>query len=107
MHSEFFLAVLLTMQGVAGDVLLKHAGCVSGVGRILLILFAALIYGLAAPGWYSIMQTVDLGIAGAGISSLTVVALSIVGYLAFGETFNARQICGVVFAILAVLFFAY
>ena len=107
MRAEFLLAILLTTQGVIGDVLLKQAVYASDPRRIILIILASLVYGFAAPGWYSIMRIVNLGIAGAGISALTIVALSAIGYFAFGETFNARQICGVIFAILAVSFFAY
>jgi drug/metabolite transporter (DMT)-like permease len=86
-----------------GDVLLKLA--VPTVGDTRLILPAAIVYGLAAPGWYFIMRTVALGVVGAGISSLTIIALAIVGCFAFGKTFGPRQVLGIIFAFAAVALF--
>jgi drug/metabolite transporter (DMT)-like permease len=107
MLGEIMLVLLLTAQGVAGDVLLKRAVSTVGDTRVFLIALAALVYGLAAPGWYFIMRTVDLGVVGTWISSLTIIALALVGWLVFGETLSPRLALGVAFAFAAVALFAF
>lgn len=66
----------------------------------------ASLYVLSAGGWLFAMKTMSLAQVGVIYSVVTILALTAMGALWFGETLEWREALGVLFALLSVLLMA-
>lgn len=91
---SFFTALIV----IAGDIAIK----ISADRAILVSPSMALgiaLYACSAICWYFAMRHVSLGQAAVAYSMLTLIALAIIGAVAFGEKIGAREIGGIAMAI--------
>ena len=102
MTRAFLVLSLVASITLLGDYFLKMA---SGKSEgILSVWFAggALMYGLAAFGWFFLMKSNSLATIGVMFSASTILLLAGLGYFVFKEQFGLREIIGVSLAVLAV-----
>lgn len=106
--SPLTLAILLVnaVLTLAGDWLIKHASLHQlGLGHPLFVL-GAVLYGLPAVGWYVLMRTQSLSAIGVLYSASTIILLSGLGVLGFGEALSWRTVVGVGLAVASVVVIA-
>ena len=99
-YSVLFLVVVFT---ILGDYALKVATKYPEPLLSIWFLMGALLYGLTAVGWMLLMQTYNLAQISVIYSSITIIALVLIGHLFFDETTTGRQGLGVAAALAAVV----
>lgn len=101
-------AAVFALAGVtmAGDYVLKLASLESRPFRSVWFAVGVLLYAVSAFGWVYAMQHLKLGAIGVIYALATILMLTTLGVLAFGETLNAREIAGMGTAVLAILLLA-
>ena len=86
-----------------GDYVLKLAAD-RGHGAISpTVAIGVALYAVSAMLWFGAMRHMTLGQAGVAYSMLTLVALALVGALAFGERLGLRECAGIGCALTAML----
>ena len=87
---------------IAGDTLIKVAA-----DRSIIVskpmAAGILLYGISAICWYFALRHVGLAQAAVAYSMLTLIALALIGWYAFGETMGPREIAGLACACLAMV----
>ncbi len=102
MHSYVLLAFVVVLTVVA-DYALKHASLKMSPFVSGWFFGGAILYGITAIGWIALMRTHDLAQIAVLYSSATIIALTIVGIVSFGETLSMKQIIGLSAALLSVV----
>lgn len=98
------IAILIANAALtlAVDWLIKHASVHQlGLGHPRFLL-GALLYGLPAIGWYVLMRSQSLSATGVFYSASTIILLSALGILGFGEALTWRTVVGVGLAVASV-----
>jgi len=102
MNSYLFLIFVIVLT-ISGDYALKYASLKSSPLVSGWFVLGALLYGATAIGWIALMRTHDLAQIAVLYSSATIVALTLVGILSFGETLTMKQLIGLSAALLSVV----
>ncbi|OCX60983.1 hypothetical protein BFP70_16080 [Thioclava sp. SK-1] len=102
MTRPYIILVIIVVLTVVGDYALKLAAGKTQPFISMWFVSGAVLYAATAMGWVMLMQTHNLAQIGALYSSVTILALTAVGYFAFGETLTVKQCCGLIAALLAV-----
>jgi len=102
MQSYALLAFVVVLTVVA-DYALKHASLKVSPFVSGWFVAGALLYACTAIGWISLMRTYDLAQIAVLYSSSTIIALTAVGIVYFGETLSLKQVVGIAAALLSVL----
>lgn len=102
MNSYLFLVFVIVVT-IFGDYSLKYASLKVSPFVSGWFILGALLYGTTSIGWIALMRTHDLSQIAVLYSSGTIVALSLVGIISFGETLSMRQIIGLSAALFSVI----
>jgi undecaprenyl phosphate-alpha-L-ara4N flippase subunit ArnF len=86
---------------ILGDVAIKIAADRSALNSLHMALGVTL-YGVSAVLWFFAMRHVTLGQAAVAYSMLTLIALFVIGVVAFNEPMGPREITGILFAVAAM-----
>ena len=102
-----WLAVLVTVAfsgvGVLGDYFLKRASDQVYPLRTWAFALGFAVYASTAFGWLFVMRHLKLATIGVVYSVSMVVLLTLVGWLAFGETISRSEAVGLVLAVGALV----
>lgn len=101
--NSYLLLTLIVVLTIVGDYALKFASLTSSPFVSAWFAGGALLYGATAIGWIALMRTHDLAQIAVLYSSATIVALTLVGIVSFGETLSVKQVIGLSAALLSVL----
>lgn len=102
MQSYMVLAGIVAFTSV-GDFALKHASLKMAPFASSWLFGGAALYALTACGWVVLMQSHNLAQIGVLYSAATILALTGVGILFFGESLSSRQMLGLAAALLSVV----
>lgn len=102
MYKYWILLFIITFT-LIGDYALKSASQKSSPLVSLGFVGGAFLYGATAIGWVALMQTHNLAQIAVLYSAVTIIALSAMGVLLFGEIISSKQMLGILAALLAVL----
>lgn len=104
------LAVMITMVfslvGILGDYYLKLASREEDSLRSKWFYIGFVLYATTAFAWVYVMKHLKLATIGVVYSISMVVFLSAIGVLFFDETLNARELTGLVLAVLSLVLLA-
>ncbi len=92
--------VLLT---ILGDYALKYASLKMSPFASTWFAGGAFLYGMTAIGWVALMRSHDLAQIAVLYSAATIVALTLVGIVSFGEMLSGKQVVGLLAALLSVV----
>jgi small multidrug resistance pump len=97
---SFLIVVIIAIAlvSVVGDWLLKLASQQESSIANLWFLGGVLVYAGCAFGWVFAMQHMKLATLGVVYSLATVVLLTVLGVVVFGETLNRQEVLGLLFA---------
>lgn len=101
MHSYIYLAFVVVVTVVA-DYALKSAALKNSPFVSSWFVGGALLYGATAIGWVALMRTHDLAQIAVLYSAGTIIALTLLGIVSFGETLSMKQVIGLSAALLSV-----
>lgn len=87
----------------SGDYLLKVAADGGMALSSRYVIAGGLLYASSAIMWYFAMRYMTFAQAGVIFSMLTLLALCLIGYYAFGERFFLREYVGVGYALAAIV----
>ena len=93
----------IALVSVLGDWLLKLASQQASAIANVWFLGGVLVYAGCAFGWVFAMQHMKLATLGVVYSLATVVMLTVLGVVVFGETLNRHEVIGLLFAGLSVV----
>lgn len=102
----FFFSLLTALVVIAADTIIKLA---ADGGKSLtsgLMLASYVIYAGSAVAWYGAMRNVSLGQGGVAYSMFSLVALCLIGAVAFDEPIRTREIAGIGCALLSIVLMA-
>ena len=99
---SLLMVVGLTALGIAGDFFMKLAGKGPRFVEWKWFIIGAIVWSLTIPGWFFILKYMKLATAGAIVSVVVVVALTLIGTFYFKEALNAYEIIGIVAAMIAL-----
>lgn len=102
MRSYLILAAIVVLT-IVGDYALKSASLRAVPHGSPWFLAGAALYGLTALGWMWLMQGQSLAQIAVLYSSATILLLTGVGVVCFGETLSMRQIAGIGAALFSVV----
>jgi drug/metabolite transporter (DMT)-like permease len=102
MHN-YILLVLVIVLTVVADYALKHASLKVNPFVSIWFFSGAILYACTAIGWIALMRNYNLAQIAVLYSSSTIIALTAVGIVYFGETLSSRQLFGVTAALLSVV----
>lgn len=102
MNSYSIIACVILLTAIA-DYALKYASLSNSPYVSRWFASGALIYGATAIGWVALMRTHDLAHIAVLYSAATIIALTLVGVIAFGEMLATKQIIGLCAALLSVV----
>ena len=102
MRSYLILAAIVTLT-IFGDYALKSASLRAVPHTSLWFVTGAALYALTALGWMWLMQGHSLAQIAVLYSSATILLLTGVGVVFFGETLSTRQIAGIGAALFSVV----
>ncbi|TCM75896.1 transporter [Rhodovulum steppense] len=103
MPNSYIVLLFIVVMTVGADYALKVASGRTSPFLSAWFLYGAALYAVTAAGWIILMQSHSLAQIGVLYSSATIVALTGLGYLLFGESLSTRQIVGVAAALIAVV----
>ncbi|RLJ51667.1 undecaprenyl phosphate-alpha-L-ara4N flippase subunit ArnF [Litoreibacter meonggei] len=95
--------LLTALIVITGDYLLKVAADGGMALNSRHVIAGGLLYAFSAIMWYFAMRYMTLAQAGVVFSMLTLLALCLIGYYAFGERFYLREYAGVGCALAAMV----
>ena len=96
-------SLVIAVVSVFGDWLIKVASQQERTMSNPWFLSGMLVYGACAFVWVYAMQHMKLATLGVVSSLGTVVLLTVLGSLAFGETLNRHEVAGLLFAGMSVI----
>lgn len=102
MRTAMVLAFTIILTIVA-DYLLKVSASAEKPYFNKVFFFGASIYGVTAIGWVALMQKESLAKVAVIYSSVTILALALLGIVAFGEKLNTKQLMGIILALSSVI----
>lgn len=86
---------------ILGDVAIKIAADRSALTSTHMV-FGMTLYVISAVLWFFAMRYISLGQAAVAYSMLTLIALFLIGAVAFDEPVGLREVAGIGFALLAM-----
>ena len=101
MHSYVLLALIVVLT-IVGDYALKYASLKTSPFVSSWFVLGALLYGATAIGWIALMRSHDLAQIAVLYSAATIISLTLVGLVSFGETLSMKQVIGLSAALLSV-----
>ena len=101
MQSYIYLTLVVTVTVVA-DYALKYAAMKNSPFISSWFVGGAILYGATAIGWVALMRTHDLAQIAVLYSAATIIALTLLGIISFGEALSTKQIIGLAAALLSV-----
>lgn len=101
-----FAMVAIAAVSVLGDYFLKMASQQTSAVYNRWFLAGFVIYALCSFGWVFAMCHMKLAAIGVVYSLSTVLFLSALGVVVFGESLNRHEVAGIVFAVLSILLLA-
>ena len=104
---SLILLLFVTGLTLTGDYFLKSAAMRYEKPSSVLFWVGLILYGLPAFGWFYLMKSHSLAQIGVLYSSVTVVALALVGLLVFKEQIGIREFLGMGLAIVAIWLVSY
>ncbi|PYF06410.1 hypothetical protein C8J30_1285 [Rhodobacter viridis] len=102
MRSYLILAGIVVLT-ILGDYALKYASLRASPHTSPWLFGGAALYALTALGWMWLMQSQSLAQIAVLYSSATILLLTGVGIVFFGETLSTRQVAGLAAALFAVV----
>jgi drug/metabolite transporter (DMT)-like permease len=102
MQNYVVLAFVVVLTVVA-DYALKYASLKISPFVSGWFVVGALLYAATAIGWIALMRTHDLAQIAVLYSSGTIIALTLLGIVSFGESLSTKQIIGLSAALLSVV----
>jgi len=103
MSMSFVSLAAIMVLTLAGDYCIKLASDRSDGLTTGTFLLGALLYGIPAVGWFFLMRSHSLAVAGVLYAASTVIMLAGLGYFVFREALGLREVAGMVLAISAVV----
>ncbi|MBL3571368.1 hypothetical protein BV509_20360 [Rhodovulum sulfidophilum] len=103
MVKTYAILVGIVIVTAAGDYALKMAAVRPSPLTSFWFVKGTLLYAVTAVGWIALMQSHSLPQIAVLYSAATIVALSFIGAVAFGEHVSLRQWTGIVLALTAVI----
>lgn len=97
------ISIVIALVTVLGDWLIKIASQQERTLANPWFLGGVLVYAACAFVWVYAMQHMKLATLGVVSSLGTIVLLTVLGSLAFGETLNRHEIAGLIFAGMSVI----
>ena len=97
------LSIAIAVVTVLGDWLIKIASEQQRTVANLWFVAGVVVYAACAFVWVYAMQHMKLATLGVVSSLGTIVLLTVLGAVAFGETLNRHEIAGLLFAGMAVI----
>ncbi|MDD5033047.1 MAG: hypothetical protein PHC85_02960 [Candidatus Pacebacteria bacterium] len=98
----FLVATVLTASTVLGDILLKKATLSQKPASSILIIAAALIWGVSAYGWFWILKKMEFLDAGVIFSMGALVLGALVSVFIFKEHLAFAEIIGLILAVISI-----
>ncbi len=86
----------------AGDYAIKYASGRDDPFTSWQFLSGIILYGLPAIGWLFLMREYSLAQIGVIYSSATIIILTVLGVVMFGEKVNPKQLAGIAAAIASI-----
>ena len=102
MRSLLILATLVLLT-ILGDYALKYASLKMSPFVSSWFAGGALLYAMTAVGWVVLMRSHDLAQIAVLYSAATIIALTLVGIVSFGEILSGKQVVGLLAALLSVV----
>jgi len=103
MSTSFLILAGIMGLTLAGDYCIKLASDRSDGLTTATFLMGAFLYGIPAVGWFFLMRSHSLAVAGVLYAASTVIMLGALGYFVFREALGLREIAGMLLAISAVV----
>lgn len=102
MKSLYILGGIVVLT-ILGDYALKYASLKSSPFVNSWFIGGATLYAMTAMGWVALMRHHDLAQIAVLYSSATIIALTLVGIVSFGEMLSGKQIAGLLAALISVV----
>lgn len=102
----FLFSLLTALVVIAGDVTIKHAADAGRPIHSPQVAIGCLLYAISALTWYGAMRHLDLGQGGVVFSMFTLLALCLIGGVAFRETIGLREGLGIFCALASLALLA-
>lgn len=96
------IVVLLSVWVACGDYVLKLASMEKRVFANVWFLIGIMVYALSGFGWVYAMQHMKLALLGLVYSLVTILLLTAIGVLAYGETLNRYEMAGMALGVVAI-----
>lgn len=88
---------------ILGDFILKLAADAGQTWLSFFVVVGVALYAVSALLWFGAMRHITLGQGGVAYSMITLVALAVIGAVAFGERLGLREIAGIGCALTAMV----
>lgn len=98
------VVICVVLITAVADYLLKVASITDSPSWMLTFIFGCALYAITAIGWFILMKSHSLAEIGIIYSAATIIILTVMGYLLFGETISNRTIAAVGAAVTSVIF---
>ena len=101
--SSYLLLTTIIALTIAGDIALKYSTTSEAAQYNYNLFIGIALYSATAIGWAKLMRTYELIDIAVLYSSATIILLSAVGVLMFGEQLSIRRTIGVCLALASIL----
>lgn len=99
----YIVLLFVVILSVLADYALKNASLKTAPFLSAWFSSGVLLYGITAFGWITLMRAYDLAQIAVIYSAATIIALTLIGILSFGETLSKKQLVGLAAALLSVV----
>lgn len=100
---SFIILGAIVVLTILGDYALKYASLKVTPFANSWFIGGAGLYAMTAVGWVALMRNHDLAQIAVFYSAATIIALTLVGIVSFGEILSGKQIVGLLAALLSVV----
>jgi len=101
--TALFVTVILALVGVVGDYFIKIASSGKKFLEPKWFIIGLVIYALTAFGWVFVMKYIKLSTLGVFYAVSTMIFLTVVSILNFGEKLNFYEAIGIIMAIASII----
>ncbi|OHB14604.1 MAG: hypothetical protein A2431_04100 [Candidatus Zambryskibacteria bacterium RIFOXYC1_FULL_39_10] len=105
-NMPIIIVIGLSLVGVLGDYFLKLSGNGEKYIDWKWFIVGAIVYSSTAVGWFFVMKHIKLSTLGIVYATTTVLALTLVGILAFKESLSVYEIIGIIAGLLSIILLA-
>ncbi len=102
----YFGVAIATVVVIFADYLIKIAADRELSVGSWQFLLGGTLYGLSTIGWFIAMKSISLVHIGVAYSVFTILALSAMGVILFGESLHARETLGIGMAVVSLILMA-